>query len=202
MGRQSSIKQLAPDILERLHELLRDPRVNQLEATARINAILEERGEDPVSKSAVNRYKLSFDEIGESMRESREIAAMFVDKFGAAAQTDIALMTSESIRDVIFRLIIAVKQLMKQMFDKSMDPDADFDDKQLAKLIGMTKELSVAQEKLEKAVSDTTNRDTKIKEQARKEALEEAASNAEEAARAQGLDEAQVDFWRNKVLGV
>lgn len=200
MGRQSSIKQLAPDILEQLHALLRDPRVNQLDATDRINAILEERGEEPVSKSAVNRYKLSFDEIGESMRESREIAAMFVDKFGAAAQTDIALMTSESIRDVIFRLIIAVKQLMKQMFDKNMDPDTDFNDKQLAKLIGMTKELSVAQEKLERAVTDTTARDAKIKEQARREALEEAAASVEQTAKSLGISDATTQQMRDVLI--
>lgn len=35
---------------------------------------------------------------------------------------------------------------------------------------------------------------------ARKEALEEAAKNVEAAAKAQGLDAAQVSFWRNKVL--
>ncbi len=53
MSRHSSVHRLPPDILEKLHELLRDPRVTQLEATARINAILEEEGHaQRLSKSA------------------------------------------------------------------------------------------------------------------------------------------------------
>jgi hypothetical protein len=41
-----------------------------------------------------------------------------------------------------------------------------------------------------------------VREQARLKALEDAAKVVGEAARAQGMDEEQVDFWRRKVLGV
>jgi hypothetical protein len=192
MGRQSSIKQLAPDILEKLNELLRDPRVNQLDATARINAILEERGEEPVSKSAVNRYKLNMDQVGKAIRESREMAEIWVGKLGAAPQSQVANLTSEIIRNSLIDLSLAIQKMTMG----ESDPEA------VAHAVKMVKDLAFSHEKLEKAVSETTNRDAKIKEQARKEALEEAAANAENAARAQGLDESQVDFWRNKVLGV
>ena len=37
MGVKSTIKSLAPDILEQLQALLRDPRLTQLDATRRIN---------------------------------------------------------------------------------------------------------------------------------------------------------------------
>lgn len=192
MGRQSSIKQLAPDLLDKLNELLRDPRINQLDATARINEILEERGEDPISKSAVNRYKMSMDQVGRAIRESREMADIWIGKLGAAPQSKVANLTSEIIRNSLIDLSLAIQRITMG----ESDPEV------VAGAVKMVKDLAFSHEKLEKAVSETTNRDAKIREQARKDALEEAAKNAEETARAQGMDEDQVAFWRNKVLGV
>lgn len=192
MGRQSSIKQLAPDILEQLNELLRDPRINQLDATAKINEILQERGEEPVSKSAVNRYKLSMDQVGKAIRESREMADIWIGKLGAAPQSKVANLTSEIIRNSLIDLSLAIQRMTMGQDDPEV----------VAGAVKMIKDLSYSHEKLEKAVSETTDREAKIKDMARKEALEEAAANAEDAARAQGMDESQVEFWRNKVLGV
>lgn len=192
MGRQSSIKQLAPDILEQLNELLRDPRINQLDATAQINEILQQRGEEPVSKSAVNRYKLSMDQVGKAIRESREMADIWIGKLGAAPQSKVANLTSEIIRNSLIDLSLAIQRITMG----ETDPEV------VGYAVKMIKDLSYSHEKLEKAVSETTDREAKIKDMARKEALEEAAANAEDAARAQGLDEDQVEFWRNKVLGV
>jgi len=192
MGRQSSIKQLAPDLLDKLNELLRDPRINQLDATARINEILEERGEDPISKSAVNRYKMSMDQVGRAIRESREMADIWIGKLGAAPQSKVANLTSEIIRNSLIDLSLAIQRITMG----ESDPEV------VAGAVKMVKDLAFSYEKLEKAVSETTNREAKIKEQARQEALQEAAKNAEETARAQGMDEDQVTFWRNKVLGV
>lgn len=192
MGRQSSIKQLAPDILEQLNELLRDPRINQLDATAQINEILQQRGEEPVSKSAVNRYKLSMDQVGKAIRESREMADIWIGKLGAAPQSKVANLTSEIIRNSLIDLSLAIQRITMG----ETDPEV------VGYAVKMIKDLSYSHEKLEKAVSETTDREAKIKDMARKEALEEAAANAEDAARAQGLDEDQVEFWRKKVLGV
>src|SRR3569832_2078439 len=77
MPRPSTIEQLPPDILEQLQELLRDPRVTQMEATARINAILADQGEEPVSKSAVIRYAVRMEQVGAKLRESRAVADMW-----------------------------------------------------------------------------------------------------------------------------
>ena len=105
MTRPSTIEQLPPDILEQLHALLRDPRVTQLDATARINAILAEDGiEARVSKSAVNRYAVRMDEVGERIRESRAVAEMWVAKLGAAPQGQIGNLVNETLRTLSFEL--------------------------------------------------------------------------------------------------
>lgn len=192
MARASSIKQLAPDVLEQLHTLLRDPRISQLDATAQINAILQERGDEPVSKSAVNRYKLSMDQVGKAIRESREMAEIWIGKLGAAPQSQVANLTSEIIRNSLIDLSLAIQRMTMGLDD----PEA------AANAVRMVKDLAFSHEKLEKAVSETTNREAKIKDQARQEALAQAAQNAEDTARALGMDETQAAFWRSKVLGV
>ena len=68
---QSSIDRLPDDIRDQLQELLRDPRVTQLDATAQINAILEADGHPRLSKSAVNRYAVRMEEVGTRLRQSR-----------------------------------------------------------------------------------------------------------------------------------
>lgn len=187
MGRQSSIKQLAPDILEQLHELLRDPRVNQLDATARINAILEERGEEPVSKSAVNRYKLNMDQVGAAIRESREMAEIWIGKLGAAPQSQVANLTSEIIRNSLIDLSLAIQKMTMGQSDPEV----------IAGAVKLIKDLSYSHEKLEKAVSETTEREAKIKEQARREALEEAAASVEQTAKSLGISDATTQQMRD-----
>jgi len=86
MARPSSIEILPADILEQLQALLRDPRVSQLACVAEINAILSERGEQPVSRSALNRYAKKMEKVGERMLQSRQVADMWIAKLGNAPQ--------------------------------------------------------------------------------------------------------------------
>lgn len=174
MARPSSIDKLPPDILEQLHALLRDPRVTQLDVTARINELLDARGEEPVSKSAVNRYKLRMDEAGAALRQSREIAAMWIGKLGAAPQGQVGQLTNEIIRTLALDLSLAIQNLTN---------GGHIDDEMLPETVKMVKHLAEAQEKLEKAASENERRAAQIREQARKEAAEA----AEEAAKKAGV---------------
>jgi len=193
MAQKSSIKKrLTADELEQLHAWLNDPKLTQLEVTEKINELIEDRGGDPVTKSAVNRYKLNIDQVGKAIRESRQMAEIWIGEFGAAPQSKVANMTSEIIRNSMIDVSLALQKITMGADDPEI----------IAGAIKMLKDLAYSHEKLEKAVSETTDREVKIKEIARKEALAEAASNAETAARAQGMDEDQVAFWRNKVLGI
>lgn len=192
MARKSSIKKrLTPDELEQLHTLLNDPTITQIEATEKINAIIEDRGGEVVTKSAVNRYKLNIDQVGKAIRESREMAEIWIGKLGAAPQSKVANMTSEIIRNSMIDVSLALQKITMGADDPEI----------IAGAIKMLKDLAYSHEKLEKAVSETTDREVKIKEIARKEALAEAADNVEEAARAQGMDEEQALFWRKVLMG-
>lgn len=184
--RSSSISKLPADILEKLNELLRDPRVTQLEATARINAILKEDGaEERISKSAVNRYDLSMREAGEKLQQSREIAKMWIGKLGAAPQGQVGNLVNEVLRTLAFDLSLKLQEA--ELTEESI-PDVIFN----------LKALSLAAQRLESAATLNVKREKEIRTQA----LEEAASAVEEAAIQQGFDQDQAAFWRGKVMGV
>lgn len=180
MGRQqSSIDRLREDIRAKLQEFLRDPRITQVEATSLINEILEEEGSgERLSKSAVNRYAVRMEEVGKKLRQSREVAKMWIGRLGAEPQGEVGKLLNEMVRGLAF--------------DLAMDMSGDGADVQPK----MLKDLAIAIEKLEKAASENVKREEEI----RKRALEEAADRVEEAAQQNGMNREQAEFWRNKVL--
>ncbi len=188
MGRQpSSIDLLPAEIKEQLQELLRDPRCTQLEATRRINEILEEEGHpDRLTKSSVNRYALKMEEVGAKIRQGREMAEMWIGKFGAAPQGQLGLLITEMLRTLAYDLSLKLQ-------------DADISDPEtLSSTIDQVKALALGVQRLEQSTTLNVKREAEI----RKQALQDAAEAVGEEARAQGMDEAQAEFWMKKVLGV
>lgn len=185
MSQKSSIDLLPDDIREKLHELLRDPRVSQLEATAKINAILEEDGNpDRVSKSAVNRYSMRMEEVGRKLRETREVAKMWIGKLGSEPQGEVGKLLNEMVRTLAFKAAMQAHEAD----DDAVDPK-------------ILRSLAVSVHRLEKAASENA----KLEEQIRKRTLAEAADAVEDAAKQHILEAGNrqrlVDEV-NKILGV
>jgi hypothetical protein len=155
MPKPSTIDTLPPDILEQLQALLRDPRVTQLDATQRINAILAEQGQEPVSKSAVNRYAMKMDKVGAKLQQSRAIAEMWIGKLGSEPAGQTGKLLNEVVRNLAF--------------DAAMHMAEDEEPAHP----GAIKELAIAIEKLENAASKNEARDALIRRQAREEAAAE-----------------------------
>jgi hypothetical protein len=182
MGKQPSTIDLLPaDIKNKLQELLRDPRVTQLQATAKINAILEAEGhEDRLSKSAVNRYALRMEEVGAKLRQSREVAEMWVGKLGAQPQGQVGHLLNEMVRTLAFDCAMTMSE-----GDEPIPPK-------------MLKDLSIAVERLEKAASENVKREEEIRKQERERAADQAAKIAKKG----GLSADTVDTIRREILGI
>lgn len=181
MARQSSIDKLPGPIREALHELLRDPAVNQLEATERLNKLLEAEGEEQrVSKSAVNRYSQRMDAVGAKMRQSREIAEMWIGKLGNQPQGQVGKLLNEFTRTMAFETALEMSEGEEPIPPK------------------LLKELSLAIKHLEQAASVNEKREREI----RKQAAEDAAATAETVAKQQGLTREGVQALKNEILGI
>lgn len=166
MGQKSSIDRLPEDIREQFHTLLRDPRVTQLEATRRINEILQEDGSpERLSKSAVNRYAQRMEEVGAKLRQSREVAKMWIGRLGAEPQGETGKLLNEMIRALAFETTMDMSE--------GVDPVEP----------RMLRDLAIAVEKLEKAASENVKRDNEI----RAKVLEDAAKAVEKGASAEEI---------------
>ena len=186
MGRKSSIEKLPTDILDQLQELLRDPRISQLEATQAINDIIENTqvGVEPVSKSAVNRYSMQMDKVGKRLQESREMAKMWIGKLGSTPQGEVGKMLNEIIRTLAFETTMNM---------------ADGEDPVSPKMLS---QLALAVQRLEASATDNLKRDEEIRKQERAKASEEAAETAAKVGKVNGLSKEAVTQIKNQILGI
>ncbi len=180
MPRPSSIDKMPESVRDRLHEFLRDPAVSQLEATELTNLVLSGRGEKPLSKSAVNRYAMRMEHVGARLRESREMAKLWIGKLGSQPAGEVGKLLNEMIRTLAFEYTM---------------PMIEGDEKPSAKIIN---QLALAVQRLEKASSDNEKRDAEI----RKRIAAEAANTAEAALVSQGMTQSTIDSIKNQILGI
>lgn len=186
MPRPSSIDQLPNRVREALNEWLRDPATTQLEAVDRANLLLEQLGlDDRLTKSSVNRYAVKMAAAGEKLRQSREVAEMWIAKLGAAPQGQMGHLVNEMLRSMAFELVLKLQ-------------DSELDAESLPGVIDMVKELALTASRLEKASSENVKREAEI----RKRAAEEAAETAEKTLNSQGMSRESIDAIKRDILGI
>ena len=178
MPRKSRIDRLDPELRKLLDKLLQDPAVSQLEATREVNVYLKAEGEDPLSKSSVNRYSQRVEKVGQKMKESREMAGVLINSLGAAPQGETGKLLNEMLRGLVFDVL-----LVQQSGDKDVSPKA---------LSALARTL----QRLEAAATVNVKRDAEISRQAR----EAAAKDAGDEARKQGLSSEKAQQIIDRVL--
>jgi hypothetical protein len=185
-GKPSRIDLLDEELRVAINSALRDgtPQATILE---RFNLVLEDRGEEPLSRSGLSRYATRVGKMDERMKMARHYADRLTSNLGEAARkTDLGRAASEMLKTLVF--------------DKMLDAEGDEGDIEFD--LGDLKSLSLTLKNIALASNLDLDRELKIMTEARKQALEDAANAVEEAAVEKGLDEEQARFWREKVLGV
>lgn len=178
MARRSSIDRLDPKIREQV-----DLAIKRGATVDEITAKLGQLGAD-VSRSAVGRYSQKYREFAERQRDLRSVAEAYGKEFGADDNSEGKLLL-QMLSSIGARMAIGI-------VDQD-DPDIGL--KEFELFARATKNLITA------AKSDA-DRDAKIREEATKAAREQAARDAESAARAAGASDATIDFVKRKILGL
>ena len=174
MARKSSIESLPPDIQVAVNAALR-----QGWTIDDIVGHVRDMGGD-VSRSAVGRYKQRFEQIGRKMRETRDVAKVWIDKLGEEPDGDVARLLTELIRTIAFKTSMTLAE-----DDDAVDP------KHLAMLARSIKDLATA---------DRATAELALK--LRREIADEAAEAVETVAKERGLSADAVDEIKRKILGV
>lgn len=187
MPQASTIDLLPAEIKSQLQQLLQDPRCTQLDVTAKINALLEAEGhEERVSKSAVNRYAVKMSEVGEKLRQSREVADMYISKVGAAPQGQMGLLINEILRTLAFDISLKIQ-------------NADLKDPEtLSSTIDQVKALALATQRLEQSTTINVKRENEI----RKAALQDVATEVEKQADTMQIKPETLDYIKKVIYGL
>jgi hypothetical protein len=189
MAKLSSIVLLPDDILAKLQALLLDPRVTQLEVTHQINALLAEQGKDiKVSKSAVNRYAITFEEMTAEIVETDRLAAVMIKELNIDNQSNVGQATAETLRVMLFKVLPVLKRIMT---------DSELDLKDLKEVTGMVNSLATSHEKLERSATINEERKREIEKAAALKAVESMTKSAKLA----GVSDEAINKIRVEVLG-
>ncbi|MBU0972311.1 MAG: DUF3486 family protein [Proteobacteria bacterium] len=172
-GRLSTIDQLPEDVRIRVNAELRNRDKTQIQILEDINPDLRVRGQKPISRSAINRYAMAVEEKGSMMREAREAADALVGGLGEQKGTDLGRAVTEMVKTLSFDLVL-----------NGGDIDVDT----------LNKVALIAQ-RIERASSMSLDRE----EQIRKQTLEQAARNLEEAGKKKGMTAERLKEIRDMV---
>jgi hypothetical protein len=180
MGRVSSVKLLTKELRELISDL-HDGGVT----LDQILAKLRELGVDSISRSALARYTVDIDKVGERLRRSRDMAEVLVKGLGKAPESQTAQLNLELMHSALFDLLAGGED----------GEGLQLDPKEAAFLAGALKDLAGAQ----KTQADFV---FKVRQETAKAVKTEVATAVDSIARQQGLTAETVMAIKAKILGV
>lgn len=188
MGRSSSIKKLPDDQRKFIEKLLREDRLT-------LNEMLDEiRAEFPVatlpSRSALGREKKNFAQTAKKMREIQAAAEVLVSEFGEDVDDKAGALLTQAVTTLTTSTVLDYIDGLDGDPEKEKASIKDVGDlARAARAVIATRGMSLKQR-------------AEIEQHAREKLLREQEENLQQVATAQGMSEEQVQFWREKFLGI
>jgi hypothetical protein len=181
MAPRSSVSLLPTNVLDRLNEKLIEQAFSDY---AGLSAWLSEQGYQ-ISTVSVWRHGSAMQaKMEQSLSKARQRMEIAKALRGASEEEKAALMEANE--------MVAMDQIM-DMFEEAAGLEIGDRMAAVPKLVRAIADLN-------RAAIGSAKWKREFEAQIRKEALEEAAKRVDAAAKAQGLDEQQASFWREKVL--
>jgi len=183
MGQKSAVDKLPKRLRDKLIKMLQDPACTQAQIADAINAAA---GEPIISKSSVNRYALKMKTFAEKNKQAREVAELYLEKYGGEDRNKLGRVVNEQVRLVAFELISELDELKEQ---EKIKPQGISD--LIFKVSRGLRDLEMA-EKLNAARA----------EDIRKATLEEATQVAEKIASQNGVSIPTIDMIKKQIMGI
>lgn len=196
MARKSSVSRLPPDIKSYIEAMLAtgaqtlDELIDDLQQRFPAQA---HAGSLP-SRSALHRYGSKLDRRLSAIRASTEAAKIIRAQIGDHEDARSEALTA-MIQSELFESILDIQAAGEEGADGEKKMDAGDRIALLSKAAKNIATLTTSSIRLKKF-------QTEVVAQARRELLAEQEANLQEVVKAQGMDEAQADLWRRKILGI
>lgn len=172
MGRKSSIDKLPKDVRSHIERSLRENRLTLDELIADLQARFP--GKDTPSRSAVGRYKVSFDHMVRRMREQEAMSRLLVAELGENPDERAGQLMVQSVTTLVNHAAFAAQN----------EEDVDIE--------GVRKLARAAKDVLQARKASLEERRT-IEREAREKLIEEQRGKLDELGRTGQIDQAVLD---------
>ena len=195
MGRKSSIDRLDPEIKAYIQAMLASGSMTLDELIADLQARFPAAATagDLPSRSAVGRYGQKLERRLSAIRASTEAAKLIQQHAGDDKDARSEALTA-MVQTELFEAIL----MLQEADEQGEDGEKIDHEKRVEVLSKAAKNIAT----LTRSSINLKEFQAKVEEAARRKLLAEQEANLQEVAKAQGMDEAQVDFWRRKFLGI
>lgn len=180
MGRKSSIDKLEPTVRSHIERRLRENRLTLDELIADLHEHFP--GKEKPSRSAIGRYRTSFDEMTKRMREQQAMASLLVEELGENPDERAGALMVQSITTLTTHAAFAAQN------DEEVDIDSVRKLARAAKDVLQARKVSREERKA-------------IEREAREALLAEQETKLQEMRGSDGMSEQLENRIRNVLLG-
>lgn len=186
-NRKSKVNLLPDDIRDALNDFIRSGNMTQEAIREEVNKMIDEAGlpdDAKLSRAGFNRYAKRMEDMGQRLRQSREVAEVWISKLGEAPTSDVGKLLQEFVRTMAFetsmKLMESAEQDGEVIAPKALN--------QLALVVQRIEQAAMTSHKVEKEI--------------RKAFAEEMADKTEQVAKKAGLTSETVKMLKAELLGI
>ncbi|TVP12522.1 MULTISPECIES: DUF3486 family protein [Shewanella] len=187
-NRKSKIQLLPEEIRSSLNVLIRSGDMTQEDIRDAVNQMIEEAGlpdDAKISRSSFNRYAKRMEDMGQRLRQSREVAEVWISKLGQAPTSDVGKLLQEFVRTMAFETSMKMMEAAEGEEGEVISPKALG---QLALVVQRIEQASMSSLKVEKEI--------------RSAFAAEAADAAEKIVKQAGISADTANDIKNQILGI
>ncbi|EOW9205696.1 TPA: DUF3486 family protein [Vibrio cholerae] len=187
-NRKSKVELLPEEIRNTLNVFIRSGNMTQKDILEAVNQMIDDAGlgdDAKLSRTGFNRYAKRMEDMGQRLRQSREVAEVWVSKLGEAPTSDVGKLLQEFVRTMAF-------DTSMKMMEQS---DGENGEVISPKALG---QLALVVQRIETAAMTSMKREKEI----RAAFAAEAAEAAEKIVKQAGISAATAQELKNKILGI
>lgn len=187
-NRKSKVELLPEEIRSTLNVFIRSGNMTQKDILEAVNQMIDEAGlgdEAKLSRTGFNRYAKRMEDMGQRLRQSREVAEVWVSKLGDAPTSDVGKLLQEFVRTMAFETSMKMMEAAEGEEGEVISPKA----------LG---QLALVVQRIETAAMSSMKREKEI----RAAYAAEAAEKTEAVAKKAGLTADTVKMLKAELLGI
>ncbi|EMG1418340.1 DUF3486 family protein [Vibrio cholerae] len=153
-NRKSKVELLPEEIRNTLNVFIRSGNMTQKDILEAVNQMIDDAGlgdDAKLSRTGFNRYAKKMEDMGQRLRQSREVAEVWVSKLGEAPTSDVGKLLQEFVRTMAFETSMKMMEAAEGEEGEVISPKALG---QLALVVQRIETAAMTSMKREKEIRD------------------------------------------------